>query len=172
MRLPEGMRKLRYGFAAAAAVAAATLSPLASASAAPADPDQHCTADLDTGAVNCFDSYADAVGTLQEPATGERTLKAGGEVIVGTFYTETNYGGSTFTVYGGSPCADDGEPNWFMGSFPDWARETRSLQTWANCGIYVYSEENFEGTKDGRFDGNVPDIGPLVGGNVKSATFH
>jgi hypothetical protein len=171
------MRKLRYGLAASVAVAAATLSPAPASAAAPGTPpdtEQHCTASLDTGAVNCFDSYADALAPLERPASGERTPNSArdGQVIVGTFYTETGYGGSTFTVYGGSPCVGDGKANWFMGSFPEWAHGTRSLQTWADCGIYVYSEENYAGTKDGRFDGNVPDIGSLVGGNVKSATFH
>ena len=156
--------------------------PLTTASAAePVDratAEEHCTYDVDSARTACYATLPEALDAVPgpAPATGSRDVaddeRPEGSVILGTFFTETGFGGSSYTVWGGSPCEADGELNWRMDSFPDWVSGTNSLQTWANCGIYVYSEDNLGGDRDGRFDGNVTDIGPLLGDRVESASFH
>ena len=144
----------------------------------PGTPEKHCTYDLEHGRTACYADLPAALRAASAPEAGGGAQDVTaedypeGSVILGTFFTEPNFGGSTYTVWGGSPCEADGKINWHMASFPDWARSTNSLQTWANCGIYVYSEEDLEGDRDGRFDGNVADIGPVLGDRVASASFH
>ena len=174
----------------------------AATAATPAPPARHCTLDAETGATACFATYtaavadatdgrvldapADARTAVTDPAAralldapaGARTTLAGeydvpsGEVVHGTFFTDPNFGGSSFTVHGDGLCDDDGSLD-FKYTFPEeWWDQFSSVQAWANCSIYLYTEPDQGGERDGRFNENVADVGDFIDDRTRSTSFH
>ncbi|MFJ4920403.1 hypothetical protein [Streptomyces sp. NPDC088725] len=161
---------------------------------------RHCVVDSRTGEQSCFATFPEAIeaasggavtdapassrsaaeGTsaadtgfrteMKEFNSDARTLEAG-EVIQGTFFDETQFGGSSLTITGAAPCVKDG---WieYQYDFPDeWKNRVSSVQPWANCWIWLYPEPDLGGDRDGPFDENAPDIGSFMNDRAQSVGF-
>ncbi|GAA4620691.1 hypothetical protein [Saccharopolyspora hordei] len=124
-----------------------------------APPDRHCRYVQSTGDLRCFASYAEA--------TAERRT-ASGDVIQATLFTEVNYGGSSFTIYGSDVCEKDGVVNFQLNLPDDWKDVVSSVQPWAQCWIWLYPEPDLGGERDGPFKENTPDVGELMNDRAQS----
>ncbi|MXM69111.1 hypothetical protein GR925_38415 [Streptomyces sp. HUCO-GS316] len=184
----------------ATAAATAVLGGLAAmppASAGEPAPN-HCVLDLDTGAQTCYDGFTAAFSAASDGRITEapdsleggggaglqelraETLQlmedveggANGNVIIGTFFANKDYGGATLTIEADRPCRnndaqDHSEPT----MPPGWNDIITSLQPWANCWIELYSDENFGGDRDGLFKTNTADIGSYMNDRTSSIAF-
>jgi hypothetical protein len=179
----------RLALAVAAATAALTVPVATAAHAEPSQADspstaRHCIADLAGGPVRCFDTFTEAVDVASNgrvddaPSSARRAAGNGdfraslkGSVIQGTFFTDTNYGGSSLTVYGPEPCVKDGWVNWQYDLPDGWKDVISSVQPWADCWIWLYPEPNLGGDRDGPFKENTPDIGAFMNDRTESIGF-
>ena len=191
------IRKLPRRALAAAAAAAAALGGLAAAPPASADQPalKHCVLDLDTGRQTCYDGFTAAFSAASggritdapdnlEGASGGAGLqelraetirlmgdsRASGDVIIGTFFTDKDYGGYTLTVTGGHPCRDNGASDFSL-NLDEWSDAISSVQPWANCWINLFSEANLGGDRDGPFQTNTADIGSYMNDRARSVRF-
>lgn len=194
-------RNTRFRAAAALvtlAVAAAVTATGGPAGAAPnthTAGDEHCVLDTGSGVQECFDTFPEAMSAAsggrisQAPESGQlaasdtdfreqtRQLAADddavaqGEVIQGTFFDDTNYGGDSLTVRGEAPCVKDGWVDWELTLDDDWKDRISSLQPWANCWIWLYPEPDLGGDRDGPFKENTADIGSYMNDRAQSIGF-
>jgi hypothetical protein len=179
------LTRARVGVLTLALTAAAGGASHATAAPAPTSPpDRHCTVSLNGGAVECFGSFADAVATASDgrvkdaPASARAAAKddgfrasLAGEVIQGTFFEHSNYGGASLTVYGAAPCKKDGWVEYQLDLDDWWKDRITSVQPWANCWLWLYPEPNLGGDRDGPFKENTPDIGSFMNDRTESIGF-
>jgi len=187
-------RTIRTGRRLACLAGAAALiasGPVTSASAAqPAASERggaadQCVGDSSGGPVRCFDTLAqvqdfvDGANRETRSSTGATGTAAAadstvddGTVIIGRLYENPNFSGWSYTLTGGHPCVDTATEDWVADSLPDYVTGASSVQAWADCEIYLFTEPDQQGAKDGRYRGNVSDIGPIVGDQVRSASFY
>ncbi|MCK1797062.1 hypothetical protein MTQ01_13750 [Streptomyces sp. XM4193] len=178
---------LLLGGAPAGAVTTADASPRTS--------DAHCVQDLGSGGLECYATFTDAVdaatgGRISDAPAGveaaegdarlhgrtaelarDRDAIRAGEVIQGTFFDETNYGGGSLTVRGEAPCKKDGWVDWQLTLDDEWKDRISSVQPWAECWIWLYPEPDLGGERDGPFKENTPDIGSFMNDRTQSIGF-
>lgn len=165
--------------------------PAAAHSSVPAQPTEsepaaleHCIQDLDSATPQCFATYDEAIkaaeaeigrtldeqeAALSELSTSDAdTLDDGFDIIIGTFFHDENYGGPTFTLYGNSLCSNNDDLQFWYTFNDDWSNEFSSLQPWARCAIWVYSEPDQQGDRDGPYRENTPYVGDFMNDRIVS----
>ncbi|WP_246102470.1 hypothetical protein [Streptomyces piniterrae] len=180
------------------AAAAAGLGCLAAAPPARASQPalEHCVLALDTGRQTCYGNFSAAISTASggritdapdnlKAASGGSGLQelraetsrlmedvggANGDVIIGTFFTDKDYGGTTLTLTGSHPCRGNGASD-FAVNLDEWSDVISSVQPWANCWINLFSEANLGGDRDGPIKAPTPDIGPFMNDRARSVRF-
>lgn len=141
----------------------------------------HCIASLDSGDTDCFDTYGAAMvaaesrtgRTLseQETAFAEKSDQEmstyNGEIIVATLFEHQDFGGATYTLYGtGRLCTNGGS---YSHDLPDeWHDQISSLNPWAGCEIWIYSELDLEGDYDGPYRDNTSYVGDMMNDRTQS----
>ncbi|HEY1180159.1 MAG TPA: hypothetical protein VGF17_28725 [Phytomonospora sp.] len=137
------------------------------AHAAPAEPARHCVVDLDDGAVNCYDTFgealADATGgrvtALPEDldkAVGEANAAAksgagllggGTDLTLSIEYEDEDFDDSTLTAKGSHECTTDYyDTDYYMpelGSY--WNDEIDSFRAYSNCWVKHFEHSEFRG---------------------------
>ncbi|RRO12954.1 hypothetical protein EIL87_25145 [Saccharopolyspora rhizosphaerae] len=122
-------------------------------------PDTHCRYHSSTGETRCFSTLAEATAQPRD---------ARGDVIQATLFTDPDYGGSSFTVYGSEMCEKDGVVNFQINLPDDWKDVVSSVQPWGGCWIWLYPEPDLGGERDGPFKENTPDVGSMMNDRTQS----
>lgn len=149
----------RSAVLAIAALLAAAIPGTAMASgAAPQAPAQHCSFFHSTGKTECYGSYEEVT----------QQARARGDVIQATLFTEPDYGGSSFTVYGSGLCEKDGVVNYQINLPDEWKNAVSSVQPWGGCWIWLYPEPDLGGERDGPFKENTADVGEFMNDRTQS----
>ncbi|MET7638485.1 hypothetical protein [Streptomyces sp. NPDC005438] len=179
--------------------AAAAALPATQANAAQRDDSrQHCVVSTSGGAPQCYASFTEAVEratggrvtdapadareavrdddfrTRTRQLAGSRAAQEDGEVIQGTFFEDSGYGGADLTIYGEGLCDGDKDSrDWRLDQLPEgWDDRITSLQPWSNCEVWLHSEPELNGDKDGPFKSQTPDIGSIMNDRTRSIGFN
>ncbi|GAB2801008.1 hypothetical protein [Streptomyces daliensis] len=156
---------------------------------------RHCALDTRTGTEKCFSTFTEAVETASggriddAPASARkaakdsgfqaeakslganRTAAAEGDIIQGTFFDDSQFGGDSLTVYGEALCEKDGWVDFQHDLEDGWKNRISSVQPWGDCWIWLYPEPNLGGDRDGPFKENTGDIGSLMNDRTQSIGF-
>ncbi|MDA2815140.1 hypothetical protein O4J56_31150 [Nocardiopsis sp. RSe5-2] len=147
---------------------------------AAAEEGEHCVADMDTGEQECFATLDAALAAAEEGTapSGLTTLSAEADarndVIVGTFFTERDYGGDSLTVTAEAPCVKNGVMDYefdLTGEFAPLANDISSVQPWADCWIWLYPEVGLGGDRDGPYKENTGYVGDFMNDRADSIGF-
>ncbi|MFE6997859.1 hypothetical protein ACFVAE_18005 [Microbacterium sp. NPDC057659] len=135
----------------------------------PAQPEQHCVQNIDTGSLVCADSESE-LGAAVFDETGKvltyqtngalsrATASAAATYVIGTFYSYPNYGGSSRTLTGSTPCSSGGAYNYRDLSLIGWNNDIDSFKSYSGCMTKLWDGTDFSGSAYGYFT-NVADLG-------------
>jgi len=106
-------------------------------------------------------------------AAGARSEDVGTEgVIRGTIYEDKEFGGDSQTIYGPGLCdGKDSDDDTQLSLEEGWKNRVSSVQPWGGCTLWLYSEPDLKGDKDGPYKENTPDVGPQLEDRVQSVAF-
>ncbi|MFE0022759.1 hypothetical protein [Amycolatopsis sp. NPDC059021] len=135
--------------AGSAAVLAMTLTPAAS----PAPAAQHCVYSAGSKNLSCYRSVSEAT------VHGRQLASVSGDVIGATVFDQPSYGGASLTITVPKPCVKDDKVDWWLDLQGFWRKRISSVQSWANCWVWLYREDN---SREGPYTGNVPDVGSQI----------
>lgn len=106
---------------------------------------------------------ADGVGTADVHAQG---------VIRGTIYEDKQFGGDSQTIYGPGLCdGEDSDDDTQLSLEEGWKDRVSSVESWGGCKLWLYSEPDLKGDKDGPYDDNTPDVGAAMEDRAQSIGF-
>lgn len=141
----------------------------------------HCIASVDTGDIECFDTFDSAMAGAESQvgrsvaeqeaafaATSDEEMSTyDGNIIIATLFVDRDFGGATYTLWGtGATCTNGGS---YSHDLPeDWHDRISSLNPWAGCEIRIYSEVDLEGDHDGPYRDNTPYVGDFMNDRTKS----
>lgn len=137
-----------------------------------AQPEQHCVQNIDTGSLVCAASegeLADAVhdetgkvlvyqpnGTLSRAAVSPAAT-----YVIGTIYSYPNYGGSSRSITGSTPCSSGGAYNYRDLSLIGWNNDIDSFKSYAGCMTKLWDSTNFSGSAAYGYYTNSADAGSM-----------
>jgi hypothetical protein len=139
---------------AAVATAAAPWGGTTIADASEHRAEVHCVVEvqpIDSGerqaAPRCFATKAEADGFLEASMTQADTfsLSAMASVSLGTLYADTNYGGSSLTMWGSSGCA--GVTYGFASLSGGWDSRVSSAKAYNGCWVTLYRGTGYSGDR-------------------------
>jgi hypothetical protein len=177
--------------AGATVIAVGTVTGLpGAANAAPSPNGAHCALNPNSGEQACFDTFDEAMafasgGAIEDaPANGAQAMRDQGfqakvaaadeqpnNIIQGTVFSDTNFGGSSLTIYGPEMCKKDGWVNWQLDLSEDWKNTISSVGAWGECWIWLYPEPGLNGDRDGPFKQDTADIGEFMNDRAQSIGF-
>jgi len=155
----------------------------------------HCTLNAETGKTQCFTSLSKATGLpdsdrlLDAPSAGKKagisearegdkpiassgvSTKEDGDIIAGTIFKDTKYGGGSLTITTDSLCNGDDDVDFQIDLDDEWKDQISSLQPWGNCTLNLFSEPGLGGDRDGPFKDLTPNIGDVMDNRAKSISF-
>lgn len=143
---------------------AAGLIPLAMAtSASAATAESHCWMDLSSGQTRCFSSFqrvVDAVSggrvtvskgatSLSEAQRAKIAATAAAPYVLGTWFQDANYGGSSYLVTGNTDCDTNADVDYQIGTMPPgWNDQISSFKSYGLCATRIW-ENTFSGASYG-----------------------
>lgn len=116
---------------------------------------------------------ADGSGTPANSGLPQATTssQAATDVIIGTIFSSSRYGGATLTLWGPHPC-EDGNGADFSFNLPDnWKNRITSVQPWGNCWIKLDSAPNLSGLLLGTYKENTIYVGDSANNLAQSLEF-
>ncbi|OLZ53020.1 hypothetical protein BS330_22620 [Amycolatopsis keratiniphila subsp. nogabecina] len=90
---------------------------------------------------------------------GRQLASASGEVVGATVFDRPNFGGASMTITIPKPCVKNDKVDWWLNLQGAWRKRISSVQSWANCWIWLYRENN---TREGPYTGNVSYVGSQI----------
>lgn len=105
----------------------------------------------------CFDTSEEAVAYLDE-VTQAKSRGATGSVVLGTVYSDANYGGSTYSLFGSGTCA--GVTFGFPSLSGGWDSSISSAKAASGCWVTLYKTTSYGGEKINCMPG-CPTVGSL-----------
>lgn len=129
---------------AAMAVSAAVLT------AAPAHAASNCHFSVSTNRYGCGSSNG---------------IRNQNDVIGAKLFTGYDYSGNSLTIWVPRPCPKNDQVDHWIGLGSDMRHKVASVQAWSSCWVYLYFDD---GTRDGPFKGNTPDVGTWAAGRTST----
>lgn len=137
-----------------------------------AAPEQHCVQNIDTGSLVCADSEDELAATVydetgkvlvyQPNGTLARTaVSPAATYVIGVIYSYPNYGGSSRTITGSTPCSSGGAYNYRDLSLIGWNNDIDSFKSFAGCMTKFWDATNFSGSAAYGYYTNSADAGSM-----------
>jgi hypothetical protein len=114
---------------------------------------------------------ATAESLRSEGAATEGATTEGG-VIRGTIYEDKQFGGDSQTIYGPGLCdGEESDDDTQLSLEEGWKNRVSSLEPWGGCTMWLHSEPDLKGDKDGPYKENTPDVGAAMEDRAQSVGF-
>jgi hypothetical protein len=116
---------------------------------------------VSAGTANAATSCDFSFSTNKYSCNGAGNVTRPGDVIAAKLFDGDNFSGHSLTIWTPRPCVKNGKVDYTVNLGDDLRRKISSVQGWgssAENGCWVWLNYD-DGTRDGPFKGNVPDVG-------------
>ena len=115
---------------------------------------------MSTGTAQAAQSCDYAVATGKYSCSGPSQVKGPRDVIGAKVFDGGDYGGDALTFWLPKPCVKDGKMDYMIKLGSAMSKKISSVEGWGGqkngCWVWLYFED---GSREGPFQGNVPDVG-------------
>ncbi|UJP09232.1 hypothetical protein L2X99_12375 [Microbacterium sp. KUDC0406] len=133
-------------------------------------PEQHCAQNIDTGSLVCaasedqlaetvYDETGKVLVYQQNGTLARAAVSPAATYVIATIYSYPNYGGSSRTITGSTPCSSGGAYNYRDLSLIGWNNDIDSFKSFAGCMTKLWDATNFAGSAAYGYYTNVSDAG-------------